>query len=56
MPAVKEKSILKALAFTKKKTQKSSFQAKIEKANDLLSHTVFLKKEDAISIIDSNKR
>jgi len=49
MPTTRENKENKALAFTKKKTHKLSFQAKIEKANDLLGSAVFIKKSSTAS-------
>ena len=39
----------KTVSFTKKKTKQSSFQKKIEKANDLLERTVFIKKVASVT-------
>ncbi len=49
MQATKENKENKAVSFTKKKTYKVSFQAKIEKANDLLGSAVFIKKSSTAS-------
>ncbi len=50
MPIVKRNTKkIKVDAFTKKKVEGTSFQKKVEKANELLSRAVLIKKQSATS-------